>query len=225
MNKLKTILIAACSIVLVSFGTSYADSDNFAGPYIGLTASGTGVALSGTSNSAVDDTEGSSDEVQVGKVAAVAGGELGYAIPMGTGFLLDIGAAFYSGETMIRHDGGKDGDVNRRVAFKVDDLITAYIAPTVVLSDTSSLYIKIGISEADIGVEGDITTPANLSGETWGIGTRTVLDSGLFIRTEAGYTEYNGISAHGTGTSIATGTSYSAEPTIAYGLVSMGFRF
>jgi hypothetical protein len=95
----------------------------------------------------------------------------------------------------------------------------------VVLSDTSSLYVKVGLSEADIGVSGDITTPADLSGTTWAIGTRTVLDSGIFIRTEAGYTDYNGISAHGKGNSIQSDNSYSAEPTIAFGTVSLGFRF
>ena len=164
MNKLKTILFAACSLVLVTIGTSVkADSSNFAGPYIGLTASGYGIAMSGTSTSAPDDTGSSTfDEVQLGKVAAVVGGEIGYVLPVGSAFLLDVGAAFYSGETMIRHDGGKDGDVQRRVAFKVDDLVTIYIAPTLVLSDTSSLYIKVGLTEADIGVEGNVTTPGDL---------------------------------------------------------------
>jgi hypothetical protein len=94
-----------------------------------------------------------------------------------------------------------------------------------VLSDTSSLYIKVGLTEADVGVSGDITTPGNLSGTTWALGTRTVLNSGIFIRTEAGYTDYNGISAHGGGTNIQSSTSYSAEPTIAFGTVSLGFRF
>ena len=233
MNKLKTILFAACSLMLVSVGTSVkADSGNFAGPYIGLTASGYGIAMSGTSNSAADDLEGSTDEVQLGKVAAVVGGEAGYALPLGSAFLIDVGAAFYSGETMLRHDGGKDGDAQRRVAFKIDDLVTIYIAPTLVLSDTSSLYIKVGLTEADIGVEGNVTTPGDLSGTTWAIGTRTVLNSGIFIRTEAGYTDYNGISAHGTsaasdtaGTDLQKTTSYSAEPTIAFGTISLGFRF
>ena len=87
--------------------------------------------------------------------------------------------------------------------------------------------MKVGVTEADTGGTGDITKPAQLSGTTWAIGTRKVLDSGIFIRTEAGYTDYNGISAHGKGSTggIAATTSYSAEPTIAFGTVSLGFRF
>ena len=93
------------------------------------------------------------------------------------------------------------------------------------LSDTSSLYLKVGLTEADVTVSGDITSPANLSGTTWALGTRTVLESGIFIKTEAGYTDYNGIHAIGKGTNINTSNTYMAEPTIAFGTISLGFRF
>jgi len=225
MNKLKTTLFAACSLVLVSVGSSVkADSGNFAGPYIGLTASGYGVEAESTSNSLADDSTGSSDKLHIGKVAGVVGIEAGYALPLGSAFLIDVGGTYHSGEAKIDHDND-DGDLGGTVSFHIDDLVTFYVAPTVVLSDTSSLYVKVGLSEADTGVTGDVTTPARLSGTTWALGTRTVLDSGIFIRTEAGYTEYNGISVHGKGTNIQSTTAYSTEPTIAFGTVSLGFRF
>ena len=65
----------------------------------------------------------------------------------------------------------------------------------------------------------------------WAIGTRTVLPSGIFIRTEAGYTEYNEISSRGAGgltqgaDLIDTKTTFLADPTIVHGNVSIGFRF
>ena len=229
MNKLKTILFAACSLVLVTVGTSVkADSRNFAGPYIGLTASGYGIEAAGQSNSSttiLTATSTTSDKVFIGKVAGVVGVEAGYALPLGSAFLIDIGGTYHSGEAKIDHDGGDTQ--SSAVSFMIDDLVTFYVAPSLVLSDTSSLYVKVGLSEADTGVTGDITTPAQLSGTSWAIGTRTVLDSGIFIRTEAGFTEYNGIHAHGKGSTagIKAGTTYSAEPTIAFGTVSLGFRF
>ena len=224
MNKLKTTLFAACSLVLVTIGTAVkADSSNFAGPYIGLTTSGYGVEAEGTSVSKKDDAYVSSDKLHIGKVAGVVGLEAGYALPLGSAFLIDVGGTYHSGEAKIDHDGGDNGA--RSVAFMIDDLVTFYIAPSLVLSDTSSLYVKVGLSEADTGVTGDVTSPGNLSGTTWAIGTRTVLSSGIFIRTEAGYTDYNGISAHGKGTSIASGNTYSAEPTIAFAAIPLGFRF
>ena len=213
--------------------TVQADSSNFAGPYIGISASGYGMQLSGSSQAGVGQP---TENVDLGKVAPITGFGIGYAIPLGSAFLIDIGASMFHGAAKLdfEHDdqaastceGCAAGTVGpKNVSFTIDDLVNYYIAPTLVLSDTSSLYLKVGLTEADIGVTGDITTPANLSGTTWALGTRTVLDSGIFIRTEAGYTDYNGISTHGGGTSISADNTYSAKPTIAFGAVSLGFRF
>jgi len=223
--NIKQMLSAVFTLVLVNVGTAQADSSNFAGPYIGLSISGYGVGVDGNSRSTSLNSGGTDNDVQVGKVAAVSGGEIGYAVPLGGSFLLDVGASMLTGEAQLDYISDDVGSVMADVALTIDDLITYYIAPTLVLSDTSSLFIKVGLSEADIGVKGNITTPGNLSGTTWGIGTRTVLESGIFIRSEAGYTEYNGISSHGKSGGQATTTSYSAEPTTAYGKISMGFRF
>ena len=229
MNKLKTIIFAASSLVLVNLGTATADSGNFAGPYVGISISGYGMALDGQSSSTSTDVAGDAqvtetDEVPVGATTPISGFEAGYAIPLGSAVLLDVGATYMNGEAKLDHTGD-DSDTVRNVSFKIDDLRSIYIAPTLVLSDTSSLYIKAGLSEADVTVSGDITSPANLSGQTWGMGSRTVLDNGIFIRTEAGYTEYNGIAAHGKGSTIQTTTAFSAEPSVADGQGSLGFRF
>ena len=227
MNKLKTMLCAVFTLLLVNT-TATADSSNFAGPYVGITGSGYGLQMDGESNTVSDTTaDVETDNVSLGQVAPVTGIEVGYALPLGSMILVDVGASYYSGEATISHfgDDNEEAQGGADVSFKVDDLVTYYIAPTIALSDTSSLYVKVGVSEADTGVTGDVTTPGKLSGTTWAMGTRTVLDSGIFIRTEAGYTDYNGISAHGKGTTVSSDASYSAEPTIAFGAVSLGFRF
>ena len=210
MNKLKTTLFAACSLVLVTIGTSVkADSSNFAGPYIGVSASGYGIQLSGESRTS-PSTAGTKeiDQVSLGQVAPVTGFEAGYAIPIGSAMLIDIGASMFAGEAKLEyhHDQtntqGGNAEIpattalgNPDVSFTIDNLVNYYIAPTLVLSDTSSLYLKVGLTEAEVTVSGDITSPANLSGTTWALGTRTVLESGIFIKTEAGYTDYNEIGA------------------------------
>jgi len=169
----------------------------------------------------------SSDDLNVGKAAAIAGIQIGYAIPIGNTFLLDIGASYLSGEAKI--EALTDDTVAKgNVSFKIDDVRTIFIAPTIALSETSSLYVKIGLSEADVGVTGDISTPADLSGTNLAIGTRSVLASGIFIRTEAGMIDYNEIGAHGLGNAtvpIPVTSQYSAEPTVAYGSITIGMRF
>jgi hypothetical protein len=229
MNKIKTMICAVFTLMLVNISTTaQSDSSNFAGPYVGVSGSGYGIQLAGTSNTGNTAGTTTTEEVSLGQVAPVTGVEGGYAIPIGSALLIDIGAAWYTGEAKLDfHDdkGESDSDGGKDVTFTVGDLITVYIAPTIVLSDTSSLYIKVGLSEASVDVTGDVTRPADLSGTTWAMGTRTVLDSGIFIRTEAGYTDYNGISAGGKGTTVATANTYSPEPTVAFGTVSLGFRF
>ena len=242
MNKVKTIICAVFTLMLVNISTTIqADSSNFAGPYIGITASGYGMQLDGIANTSYKKSDGSheTDQVSLGQVAPVTGFEAGYAIPLGSAFLIDIGASMFQGEAKLEFHGDQDNATNKagdsdatefnstptNVSFKIDDLVHYYIAPTIVLSDTSSLYLKVGLTEADIGVSGDITTPGNLSGTTWALGTRTVLASGIFIKTEAGFTDYNMISAAGKGTSVGSNNTYSADPTVAFGTVALGFRF
>jgi hypothetical protein len=237
MNKLKTMLCAVFTLMLVNISTTaQSDSSNFAGPYIGLSISGYGMQLSGDANTSPTGGSLETDEVSIGQVAPVTGVEAGYVIPLGSHFLLDIGASLYTGEAKVEFESDRGiqvatgegfGDtlVAKNVSLTMNDLTTGWIAPTLVLSDTSSLYLKLGLSEAKIITTGDVTPAADLSGTTWALGTRTVLESGIFVKTEAGYTEYNGISAHGLGNSISADNSYSAQPTVAYGLVSIGFRF
>jgi len=228
MNKLKTMLCAVFTLCLVN--TAHADSSNFAGPYVGLSLIGAGVELDGESRSSAGTSAAVEDEVQAGAALAVAGWEVGYALPVGATLLLDVGANFLSGEAKVDHNTDAVGAAGN-VSFTISDVVTAYIAPTIALSDTSSIYVKFGISEAGTGVTGDIRTPADLKGETFAIGTRTVLESGIFIRTEAGMTDYNGISTAGKGEGtvaldlIDTNTTYAVDPTVAYGQVSLGMRF
>jgi len=234
MNKLKVMLCAVFTLLLVNTAAQ-ADSSNFAGPYVGFTASGYGLQMDGSSSTSPTDGTFEIDEVSVGQVAPVVGFEIGYALPIGSLMLIDINGTYFSGEAKMNFDndanpttegeGFGDALLAKSVSFAIDDLRTISIAPTLVLSDTSSVYIKVGLTEADVSVSGDISTPGNLSGTTWAIGQRSVLESGIFVKTEAGYTDYNGIGAHGKGTNIATTNSYTAEPTVAYGAVSLGFRF
>ena len=232
MRKIKTMICAACTLVLVNTGTVLlADSSNFAGPYVAVNASGYGMQLSGTSTSnlEVGGNTAEIDEVSIGQVAPLTGIEAGYAIPLGSNFLLDIGASYSTGEAKLEYHEDTSDDsalVPTDIHFMMNGITTGWIAPTLVLTDSSSVYLKIGLSEIDVSSKGDeITGLADLSGTTWAIGTRTVLDSGIFVKTEAGYSDYNGISAHGLGKGIPATNSYSVEPTMAYGSVSLGFRF
>jgi len=244
MKKLRTILCAVSALVLTSMTTSpliAADSGNFAGPYIGFQINAVGVELDGDVTSGRDDT-GETTTGSVGKTAIIGGLELGYVVPLGaSGVLLDVGFSYIAGGAKI---AGKNTDTEALadVIFEVDDLYTGWIAPSFALSETSSAYIKAGYSHATISVSGDVAPINDMEGVTAAIGTRTVLESGLFIKTEAGITMFDKIATTGLGkgggagcthaasyacaaTAVETSTSVSASPTVAYGSVSIGMRF
>ena len=92
MNKLKTLFCAVFTLLLVN-ATAQADSSNFAGPYIGVSGSGYGIQLDGESNSQGGGTT-ETDNVSLGQVAPVTGIEIGYALPIGSMMLLDVGGSF-----------------------------------------------------------------------------------------------------------------------------------
>lgn len=221
MTKLIKLMSSAIAIACLSMTPLMANEEAFAGPYIGVNAAVVGVEADASHN----DNQGNVTTGTAGKVATIAGAELGYAIPMG-GMILDVGGTFFSGEAKLASKTDLASKSNStEVKFQVNDMWTAYIAPTFVMSDTSSIYFKIGVVEAETSVSGDVTAPGDLEGETYAIGTRTVLDSGLFVRSEAGLHEFDKITVTGKGTNITTTTTVSADPTIAYGSISVGYKF
>ena len=231
MNKLKAMLCAVFTLMLVNITTAQSDSSNFAGPYVGIQALGLGAEFKGQSNSAAGTSGAEEDQLPVGATVGTVGIELGYVIPIGSMFALDFGGQMLEGEAKIDHQNSTNDAAAGNVAITLDEHYTYYIAPTIVLSDTSSIYLKAGVTQASTSTTGDVQPIPNLHGEMWAIGTRTVLSSGIFIRTEAGYTVYNGISTHGKGGGtvgadlIDVNTTFSAEPTVMHGNVSIGFRF
>jgi len=228
MKNIKT-LIAACALMLMGFSSSVmSDSSNFAGPYIGLQGSSVGVGVEGQQTGGADDVNEEA-KAPVGITGVTAGYEVGYAIPVGSMFLLDIGGSFIDGAASLK-TSSNDVAATESVKMVISDFMTGYVAPTLVLSDTSSLYIKLAYTEASVNVTGDITNPGDLQGDTYAIGTRTVLDSSIFIRAEAGMTDYDNVKSAGKGGisgqgGIATTTKFEADPTVAYGAISLGFRF
>jgi len=104
------------------------------------------------------------------------------------------------------YSDGKTGNntctpTKQQVQIDVEDLISTYIAYHHVLDDglfINSVFVKGGIIEADVITkeklsEGSKYPNAELSGQFFGIGAEKNMDNGLFVRLEAGITEYDSI--------------------------------
>jgi len=232
MEALRTFkkTICACAIVLAAtlgLATTpiLAGSGDFAGIYIGVRASVNGAGLDGTYSAAGNGAEDDEIEVNRGKAGAfvpAAGLEAGVNLPLGDVFFVTAGASWISGSADLGQadDFGDAADV----VLEISDHVQYFIAPSVSIFDNSAIYIKYGRALADLTAIGDVTgQPNNLQGTTYGIGVSTISNSGIFLKTEAGATQYDQFKLTGIGGSDSS--ILEADPLIAYGAVSIGFKF
>ena len=221
MTKMKDKLISASAGVLLASMTApaMAGSSDFSGLFIGAQGSVNGMELDGKHTDQSSETQTGAG----GAFAMVAGIEAGFNIPLGESFFLGVGGMWIPVDASF---DANDNENNADVTLTSSSHVTAYIQPSISVYDNSAIYLKIGISEADLTSSGDVTgQPNDLEGMTYAIGTTTLFGDGggIFMRTEAGYHEYDHIKLTGVGgssTAILEG-----DPTVAYGSVSLGIQF
>ena len=206
------------TLVMVLGLTSVSNAASLSGLYFEVGSSAAGVELDGSHTD--DDSDVSKGTV--GKTAVIAHYGLGYMTPRSSVVGLDFGYIVTPGEAKIN---ATSDDSNTDVSFEVSDGTEYYIAPMINITEDSSLYFKYGWSAADVNVTGDINNPGDLDGQTMALGTIMSWGTNLYIRTEAGVTDYDKVTATGKGTNIGTDVSVSATPEIAYGKIAIGYKF
>ena len=228
MTKLKAMLFGAYVLGLGSIVASTANAGNalnHAGPYVEFFATGLGVELDGSHN----DSNGEVSTGVAGKVAIIGGGAIGYNAPAGENMFVTVGASWNPGKAIFDYDNVQDatGDTSTSddVTFEVSNHVTLFLAPSVAISDTAAFFFKLGYARAKTTVSGDVSEPANLSGITLAVGTTSQSAGGIFVKTEAGITNYGEIEVDGLGNTINTSTKVQADPTIAFGTISIGYKF
>jgi hypothetical protein len=224
MNKIKNMFLTGLALVALTVTSNAA---SLSGLYIEAGASAVGVELDGNHNG----SDGSVTVGQIGKTAVT--GQYGIGWMLGTGKLgLDVGYSITPGDATMKTNSDHT-NANDTVQFEVSDSTEFYLSPMINMTDDASIYLKFGFNDADTKTTGDVTQPADLSGETIALGTVMKMGEKLYIRSEAGMTEYDKISVTGLGTScgqdnsgcISTDTKVTADPTVHYGRVSIGLKF
>jgi hypothetical protein len=212
MNKIRTILLA----LLLSVATTPLMAD-FTGPYVGVTLAANGAEFDGKHT----DEDGAITKGTAGQVFNIAGLDAGWTFGLGDSFGLSLGITNMGGDGTIKADDAAD---NADVDLKISGPRTIYISPTIAVSDTSAIYLKLGKQDADFTATGDVTgAPGDLSGKTVAIGTQSIFPSGMFIQTEAGVQDYDEFTITGIGGSSSA--VLKATPKIAYGSVTLGIKF
>ena len=208
------------SILASLFVVSYANAASLSGLYLELGSSAVGVEMDGNFND--DDSDVSYGTV--GKTAVTGSYGLGFMTSRENPLSLDVGYAVTPGNAKIK---ATSDDSNTDVTLEVSDSTEWYLAAMANMTEDASVYFKYGKNDADITVTGDINNPGNLSGTTVALGTVMSWGSNMYIRTEAGRTDYDTVKATGKGSAngIGTSESVSANPDVSYGKIAIGFKF
>ena len=214
MRKLLVSMLASLFVV------SYANAASLNGLYLELGSSAIGVEMDGNFN----DDDGDISYGTVGKTAVTGSYGLGWMTSRERPISFDLGYAITPGDAKI---SATSDDSDTDVTLEVSDSTEWYLAAMANMTEDASVYFKYGKNDADITVTGDINDPGSLSGTTVALGTVMSWGSNMYIRTEAGKTDYDQISATGKGTSggIGTDVKVTADPTVHYGKIAIGFKF
>ena len=230
MTALRTRICTYAIAVLVTLGLatpSLAGSSTFTGVYAAVKGSMAGAQFDGTHT----DNDGQVTKGKGGGVSPVFGVELGVNIPLGDVFFLGVGVTQNTGKATLGYADDADSQSGESdVRLDIQDLRTFYIQPSISIFDNSAIYLKYADSDVELAATGAVQTapPSNLNGKTYAVGTMTMADNGLFVKTEAGATDWDQFTMQVTGTSVEGTTvanDVEANPLMAFGSISIGYKF
>jgi hypothetical protein len=216
---MKNIKLIAFALVAIFGFTSVSNAVSMNGLYLEVGGSAAGVAIDG---SATDTGSNSTTVGSVGKTAVIAHYGAGYMTSRSNKMGLDLGYMFTPGEAKVARTSDSSGS---DVTFEISDSTEFYIAPMVNITEDASIYFKYGWNESDVNTTGDVTKITSMDGETMALGTVMSWGSNLYIRSEAGMTDYDKLTSAGLGNTIGTDESVTAEPEVYYGKIAVGYKF
>jgi len=229
MNKLSKIVGTVCISLMGSIGAANADSSAFTGAYVAINGSALGIAANGTRTKTVGHADSRTQKGAMGMVSPAVGAEAGFSYPLSDMAFITVGVQYQPFDADVK---GESVTNATNVKLTTDDIVSIFIEPSFNVTENSAFFIKVGASESEISATGTNVTNKtyDLSGTTIAMGTKTISDNGLFLKTEAGITDYDSITignikeSDGHDTSTFT-SSVKADVELAYGAVTIGYKF
>jgi hypothetical protein len=225
MNTIKKLLVLVMFSAASLVSNASADSSNFAGPYVGVAVSMAGVELDGKYT---DPDQGVSTTTNgsTGMIGMFGSLQAGYNAPMNEQAFMTIGLSYTpTGEADF---SAKNLASNKNVKFELSDLIEVFVEPSFMVTTNSALFVHLGYVEADLTATGtDVTNKTMaLDGTTISGGLKVVTDNNIFIKAEAGMSDYGGftldkiVGVDGNATAKASG-----DAEVAFGQLTIGKKF
>ena len=206
------------SILALLFVASYAHAASLSGLYIELGTSAVGTEMDGS----YSDDDSDISYGQVGKTAVTGSYGIGFMTSRDRPFGLDLGWAASPGSAKLNTTSDNTGS---DVSIELSDMTELYITAMANITEDASVYFKLGRSEVDTTVSSTVKDPGDFSGDTVALGTVMSWGSNMYIRTEAGITDWDNVTITGSGSGVGTDESITIDPTSHYGKIAIGFKF
>jgi opacity protein-like surface antigen len=230
--KLGAIALLASSTSLMAQTKSFTGFNaSIFGGIVGAEVEGSASTPAGTVGG--QSTAASSATGTIGKVTPIGGIDLGYAFPAGQSLVIGVGATYVPVKAEIGLGSSADSSSGGSYTAEFKDHFTIYLQPTFIINKDSAFFAKVNYANADVknadsssttsGVKSRITS-GDVEGFGFGLGLKTFLTPTMFVQVEANYTDYDKITATRTG-SDGRVTTYSGDPALAQGLISLGMHF
>jgi hypothetical protein len=200
------------------FVASYAHAASLSGLYIELGTSAVGTEMDGS----YSDDDSDISYGQVGKTAVTGSYGIGFMTSRDRPFGLDLGWAASPGSAKLNTTSDNTGS---DVSIELSDMTELYITAMANITEDASVYFKLGRSEVDTTVSSTVKDPGDFSGDTVALGTVMSWGSNMYIRTEAGITDWDNVTITGSGSGVGTDESITIDPTSHYGKIAIGFKF
>ena len=206
------------SVLALLFVASYAHAASLSGLYIELGTSAVGTEMDGS----YSDDDSDISYGQVGKTAVTGSYGIGFMTSRDRPFGLDLGWAASPGSAKLNTTSDNTGS---DVSIELSDMTELYITAMANITEDASVYFKLGRSEVDTTVSSTVKDPGDFSGNTVALGTVMSWGSNMYIRTEAGITDWDNVTITGSGSGVGTDESITIDPTSHYGKIAIGFKF
>ena len=206
------------SILALLFVASYAHAASLSGLYIELGTSAVGTEMDGS----YSDDDSDISYGQIGKTAVTGSYGLGFMTSREKPLSLDLGWAASPGSAKITTTSDNTAT---DATIELSDMTEYYVAAMANITEDASVYFKLGRSEVDTTVSSTVKDPGDFSGDTVALGTVMSWGSNMYIRTEAGITDWDNVTITGSGSGVGTDESITIDPTSHYGKIAIGLKF
>ena len=227
MNIIKKLSASLLGLVMIST-SAIADSANFKGPYVAVQGSAAGIEIDGTYN---DPTEAKPNaDATPGMVGMFGSIQAGINLPVSPEVFFTIGGTYTPTGDASFDAKGLTGNAAtaEKTTLVISDLMEVFIEPSFMVSSNAAVFAHAGYTEGEMSVAGDrvVNTTIDLEGTVISAGIKLLTDGGIFIKGEAGMTNYDTINIKNiTDTAAGTTASAKGDPTLAFGAITIGYKF